>query len=403
MKRCLSILILSMMLFSMFAGLMVAVPETASATKTVTCPAENIDGYINTYHPEVEDSSDIGEVIWTPMTGETARVYLSFDTTMLPPNAVVQSATLYVTMQRFWSAFKVNFYQGDWGIVLGSDDWGCGKDNGTLVGQFWAPSSSPGLVEVSLSPSSVSGSRVQFELTHELEAGVVGIADVYLSEQSSPSLRPYILITYSPGPVSIVYELFGGTTANLWVMPETWAINSTHDCYLFDFDTWDQVDNVSIAKGDANWTLLGYTPYANSTSEDDGYINLTGVIKGATYRVYVSVPTERLSEVYFAVYISSTGEGLPFETFRLRYCSGLTYNNTTAMDVVSPVIYLDYGENWTVAVLDYFGNEITNQSFVTNAALEYISIPVDVHSVKVYNQKDRGSSPTSPGSTPWSG
>jgi hypothetical protein len=183
------------------------------------------------------------------------------------------------------------------------------------------------------------------------------------------------------------YTMHSGIVHTVELFPIIAEFNATHDLYLIEFDTWTDVHNVSIL-GESTWNYLFSTPWCSSVTEAPPYLNLTYVVEGVTYRIYFAVPVTRICQVHFAVWVSSTGEGLPFETFHLRYSLGTVYNTSIGYDVVADTEYLDYGENWTVAVLDYFGNVVATQTFTTTGKQNYVSIPINVYSVKVFNQKE---------------
>jgi len=183
------------------------------------------------------------------------------------------------------------------------------------------------------------------------------------------------------------YTMHSGTIHTTELFPIIAELNATHDLYLIEFDTWTDVHNVSIL-GESTWDYLFSTPWCSSVTEAPPYLNLAYVVEGVTYRVYFAVPVTRICQVHFAIWVSSTGEGVPFETFHLRYSLGTVYNTSIGYDVVADTEYLAYGENWTVTVLDYFGNMITTQTFMTTGEQNYVSIPINVYSVKVFNQKE---------------
>ena len=185
----------------------------------------------------------------------------------------------------------------------------------------------------------------------------------------------------------INYTMHDGSTHQVEMFPIVTEFNATNDLYLVEFDTWTAVHNVSILGG-ATWEYISSTPWCYSVSDSPPYLNLTYVVEGVTYRIYFVVPVTRICQVHFAIWVSSTGEGVPFETFHLRYSLGTVYNTSIGYDVVADTEYLAYGENWTVTVLDYFGNMITTQTFMTTGEQNYVSIPINVYSVKVFNQKE---------------
>ena len=186
--------------------------------------------------------------------------------------------------------------------------------------------------------------------------------------------------------ITATYEMAGGTTHSMDIYPLIYEMNATYDMYLIEFDTYTGTENVTLTID--GWTYLSSSPWCDSIAWASPYLNLTGVLSPVTYRVYCSFPVNRSCEVYLAMYTSSTGTGLPWETFRVKYCDGATYNASSASDLTAPNMYLPYNNYYTVGVLDFFGNLITTQTFATSSSLVYVSIPLNVYSFKVANLQE---------------
>jgi hypothetical protein len=189
------------------------------------------------------------------------------------------------------------------------------------------------------------------------------------------------------GTTIISYEMSYGATYDQNTYPIVSELNATYDLYDVEFDTWTNVTNVHI-QHDIDWIYLSSTPHSSSVTSIGNITNITGVANGVTYRVYFAVPIVRMTDTYFSIWTSSTGEGVPFETFHLRYCSGNVFNDSKAFDILNPMIELEYGRNWSVAIMDYFGNIVSVEQFSTMAKVDYVSMSIDVHSVKIFNQRD---------------
>jgi hypothetical protein len=365
-----------------FGALVVGCSQEANATTTVIY-GESIDGQIR--YDSTLGYAITADSIIAYAQNETAsreyRCFLSFDLGGMTP-AIVDDAVVSFKAWSLNDAAILSVYAVDFGASLDNSDYDL-YATGTFLGQFSIPAY-PAVatwVSIDVPAALLLGPRFQIEFV-DLAAGgggrvcigtVEGIYDPYLTINQEES-------------TALTYYMDDGFTYSTSISPHVEVHNSTALAYTYEFDTSSNISRMSIFKGGAGWTLYSVTPYCNLTDTSTStYLNST--LDGVTYRVCYLVPVTTNTIVYVSMYVSSTGVGLPFETFRLQYCPGLAYNNSSASDLTSPTFWVGYG-NYTVAVLDYFGNIIETMAFVVNGQYEYVAIPLDVNSFKIFNQQD---------------
>lgn len=342
------------------------------------------DGSIDRYGAVDTTSTTSSALLYDSSTGVRTNAYFSFDMSSIPAGSIFIDAELKFTLALHHAiSSTINIYSGYWGASLEPTDKGCGLLNGTLESsKSYVGNNVPVVFYVDVSPSSIGATMTQFEIT---ETSYPNSVNVYMSE-SSASYRPLLTVTYRMG-FSATYEYSDGTDGTYELCPSYVRYNNTHDVATVVFETWTGVNNVSLTKL-PGWTHLSHIPIANSTTESDNYYNLTGVLPNLTYRVYFAVPVIKQTTVYVTAYKSDTGEGFAFETFRMVLNDGLTYDNTTAETIGSQTFTVDYGGNYTISALDYFGNVISSSPFVANALTKHVAIAINAHSFKTFNQRD---------------
>jgi len=373
-------------------GVLVVVPNTTSGYANLI--GEQVDTWGRIYHSSIPYSTTIQENDAECSVGAElylnliagSRVYYGFDVSSVPDSAEIVGVDLHLYVMPWeWSdeaSVSLSVYTGWWGDSIDASDWGCGVNNGTLAGSKVVTQQLFGPIweSISLATTSINSSDIiQFELMTPDDPKIMHSLELILYSQQGEATSPYLDVSYRV-PGSLTYELNDGLTHTANVFPEILEYNSTHELYKFEFDTWSDVNNVSIFKEDT-WTFLNYTPYANSTTETDDYLNLTGVVT-ATYRVYFAVSTTLKTIIHLVLSYSETGEGIEFEKFRLRYSEGTSYNSSDTYNIASSTFEADRGASYTIAVMDYFNRIICTSSVVTNSANEYthISVPItEVH------------------------
>jgi hypothetical protein len=382
----------------LFSSILIIGPgsETVSASSTtVTIDCESIDGRIKLSGPtfgnwnatEVTTSQtfNIAQLYSGYTDDYLARAYSSFDTSVLPDSAMIVSASIKYTDTIYGSS--LSFYVCDYGATLDAGDWGCGVDNGTFLS---TQSIVHGLNYVTVTPSLISltgRTQIEMALTDESEIPPSNYrgSGFYSQEYTDASKRPVLQITYMVIE-DITYIMDDATIHEISGAPQIWSYNNTHDMAMYQFSTWAGVKDMIIPVP-AGWIFFSFFPWSNYTLSAT-QLNITDVRDGSLYQVYFTYEKTDRVQVHVSTFLSSTGEGFAFETFRLQYCDGLTWDNSTAQNIPSADFLVDYGGNYSIGVFDYFGNLITSHPFVGNAAQKYLSIPLDIYSFKVFNQQD---------------
>ena len=87
---------------------------------------------------------------------------------------------------------------------------------------------------------------------------------------------------------------------------------------------------------------------------------------------------------------ASKGEGIFWEKWQVSISPGLTYDNTSANRITNSDYRVTYGNNYTIAVMDWFTppNIITTYSLVASALEMDIKIDVESYPITIYNDKD---------------
>lgn len=315
------------------------------------------------------------------------RGYIGFDTSSLPDGAIVTSASLRVYQPVAAGVpFTLSCYIGDAGSSYTVADWGCGTGSGAFVDSIYISTTGATQYVLDVTSSLINDNgytTFEFVMPNEGTAsdqyvGIYGHAAHYLKV-------PNLEVTYTMEATGVVVET-GGSVANLTLISSAWSYNNTHDMAMYEFDSHTGMANISIPIPQS-WTLYGFNPIGTYT-DDGNYLNITGVFEGVTYRIYFTYEASSIVDVHVSIYQASTGEGFPFETWRIKYCENLTYNDEESISLSSADFKVDYGGNYSIGVLDYYGNVITTQAFVANSFQKFIDIPLDIHSFKVYNQQE---------------
>lgn len=313
-------------------------------------------------------------------SGESEHTYISIDTSGIPDNANIISAELYFFVEVIFTV-RMLVYCVDYGPTLTVDDWNSYTD-GTYLG-YYGVTTYDSWVRVPFSASLVDATgSTQFEVLPYGHPS--SLFYIYLS---ASAYAPYMLVMYEYGGTDIDYlDDAGAVLYTASVIPIKLEYNVTHDCYLIETDTWTSGRlNFTIP---AEWEFYDATPYYTSSEDGGTYVLLNGTLGNLTYRAYFLCPRMMLSTVWFNMYDAATGIGYPFESFVMRVSPGSSYDEMYSETLTQSFARIIYDWTYTVAVFDYFGNEITRQSFSTSAEEVFMSIGVAVNSFKVFNQQD---------------
>lgn len=362
--------------------------KNASATSSSIYSDAAIDGYLENNSGVLSvDTTAIWLFVGQLSSTHTRRSYISFDTSGIPLGATISSATL--TMWEVNAAeltpFSVLVYRSGF-TLLDVGDW---NDYSGLEGTMPKAGSSS-WNSLSLNPDYiVKGGTSEYCLRSSIdEIPYTGLAYVDYSSGDFPSNAPRLALVYTVLGCTVHLELTGGAELAQTGFPEISEWNLTYDLYRFDVDTVPLTENITIDKESSLWTLRGMTPACTYT-ETSTYVTLTSVYTNITYRIWLTVPK---SSPYCTVHVSTynlyTGEGYFWEQMRVEMCDGATWDNTTSQSITKPDFYVEPNATYTLRVLDFFGNMLTDYVFVANSANIYLAIPVPYYSWQIFNMND---------------
>lgn len=308
------------------------------------------------------------------------RAYITLDTRFISLYASSAELTLWFHRN---NAGQIDVYSANFGDALQTYDWGCGVVHGSFIATASVPwgAENPVKVTIDVPIDQINvGGYTQFEI-----------------RPTNPGLSAYLYMSTSEHPPTlrvdgvtsnaISYTLANGTVHSTNLRPTISDINPVLLMYSFDIHVWEGVASVRMEKQD-DWKLIGFSPIMAWVNETAEYIEFGVAVAPGTYTIQFSVPNKGPVTAHVAIYSSSTGEGFPFETFRVRVSPGTWFSGANARDVMADSIELNRGEAYTFAVSDHFGNIIATRSVLVGSGTTYISIPLDIHSFKVFNQKE---------------
>lgn len=308
------------------------------------------------------------------------RAYITLDTRFISLYASSAELTLWFHRN---NAGQIDVYSANFGDALQTYDWGCGVVHGSFIATASVPwgAENPVKVTIDVPIDQINvGGYTQFEI-RPTNPGLS--AYLYMSTGEHPPTLRVDGVTSN----AISYTLANGTVHSTNLRPTISDISPVLLMYSFDIHVWEGVASVRMEKQD-DWKLIGFSPVMAWVNETAEYIEFGVAVAPGTYTIQFSVPNKGPVTAHVAIYSSSTGEGFPFETFRVRVSPGTWFSGANARDVMADSIELNRGEAYTFAVSDHFGNIIATRSVLVGSGTTYISIPLDIHSFKVFNQKE---------------
>lgn len=308
------------------------------------------------------------------------RAYITLDTRFISSYASSAELTLWFHRN---NAGQIDVYSANFGDSLQTSDWGCGVVHGSFVATANVPwgTENPVKVTIDVPIDQINvGGYTQFEI-RPTTPGLAGY--LYMSTSEHPPTLRVDGVTSN----AISYILANGTVHSTNLRPTISDISPELLMYSFDIHVWEGVASVRMEKQD-DWELIGFSPIMAWLDESTEYIEFGVAVAPGTYTIQFSVPNKGPVTAHVAIYSSSTGEGFPFETFHVRVSPGTWFSGANARDVMVDSIELNRGEAYTFAVSDHFGNIIATRSVLVGSGTTYISIPVDIHSFKVFNQEE---------------
>jgi hypothetical protein len=384
----------------------IQVPKNASAESITLYSEKTMDGWYwhggdASYPPYaqtefwVNDIWNFNEIAYLgqdKFSGEYNiwRIFLSFDSSVIPDDANVLSATL--RMRLFEDSSGTDFDVNTWSTSYASlpPGWnatapliGVFMNTGGLVAGNWYSMSLPTSLVL-------AAGDTQFLMNSSRDSKIAPptypyeYLGFYLGNSSSP---PELVIQYQMAGTPILIELDSGAWLNSTAFPEISEWNLTYDLYYFAIDTVPGAKNLTITEG-AGWALKSVTPSCNY-SDSGGNLTLSDVFDSICYRIWFTVPkVAPYSIVHISLFNAFTGEGLIFGTLKIMITPGSTYNDTTAEQVPRADYPLEPDTTYTLRVMDFFGNGLVDYSVITSASDVYANIPVPIYSWQVFNMND---------------
>jgi len=378
-----------------FAGLVSVPGQVKGSTNEFQC--ETIDGYIgrqgtgwsSMYWNSYDTRLTVGQF---PLMGDTVtyRGYISFDTSTVPADATMTGASLRLCLleNNADNPFTVQIFGSNF-TTLDKDDWNStGSFQGSMP-QFTISSPVDTWYSVNVNPDYINRTgQTQYALQSNRE-GTPPTTTEYVHFYSGNSYHPGVLeLTYSIRGTYVRIQLSTGTWFNQTAYPDIQEWNLTYDLYCFEFDSVPNAVNITIDKQETTWTFRGAAPGCNYTESDTELI-LKDVFDSITYRVWFTVPrSSPYSMVHLSLYNSFTGEGYSWEQMAVQMCTGASWDNTTAETIAKPDFPVESNATYTLRILDFFGNVLTEYIFVANAENVYLEVAVPYYSWQIFNMND---------------
>lgn len=406
-------LFLTILLLGLAFSTIVTIPHEVQGSTIITLDDESYDGFIWREDAGISPPTTTTEVNstgskmyvtngWSQSDGKytyfLSRSYFSFDTSSLtlPEGAIVQSVTLNLKASKpsIYDGTTVNFYSGDYGASLDSGDWGSGS---SYVGSIDVYDYTATWYQLYIPTGTLDYSgKTQFELRTPSDSPPTSGYPVpsLLKEEAQISTyetsdKPYMEITYYL-PAGVNFELDDGSVESMDILPETEYYNETYEVYTFEFWVWDAVNNVTFSKGESSWQYFNSTPVSTSVSETSSQVTLTGVVTNCLYHVYFLVPIGGTqSTIYLSLFNSYNGNGIAWDTYKLSYSNGSSYDANYSSRITNTDFRVDSGETYTIAVFDWFDRQVTTRMFLASTSSVYVSIGVPITNLYIHFSDDR--------------
>jgi len=315
------------------------------------------------------------------------RMFLSFNTLLIPDSAVIQSAILHVYYESDISVtnFNVRVFDTDY-ITFDNSLW---TPTGSFQGNVFS-SSSPDLTwySLSLDPSTISSTGNSTFMLNSSDESFGVFSHSALIDMSSN--RPILDVVYTSATPSsrVDIELKDHSWLNGTAFPDIQFYNYTYDLWKFEIDSVPNVNNITIEKSVAGSQFMGITPSC-TVIENSTALILNGTFASITYRVWLIVPAGGgFNIAYISLYDINTGRGIQWGTYMVRMSEGLRYNQTSGYNIFFQDQTVTASHNYTIQVLDYFGRVMMNYSFVSTSNNQAVSVPIASYNWKMTNQRD---------------
>lgn len=397
-----AIAVVFLMLGLAFVGLTIG-PSQVSAQDFSGQSIASMDGYIEargvTYPGTTltADTADTDIYIGQFIGGAPTyyyyhyRGYLSFNTSTVPDDAVIQQVKLKVrlSIDLSFDDFTIQAYTASYGTTLTTDDLASYTDyQGDVFNT--AGASEDTWYSVNMFANTINKTGIsQFMLKSNHDNGTAPTDYEFISIYSGDSASPPVLeVWYALGGTTLSIELDSGSYLNSTVYADVGDWNLTYDLWTFEFDTVSSAKNVSLELLNSSWEFVGHAPGCNYSLTTE-LLLLEDVADSICYRVWFAVPkVNPYTTVHLSLYNAFTGEGFYWEQMRVQICDGSTWDNDSAEDVARPDFFVEPEMNYTLRILDYFGNTLVDYSFVATAQDIFLSVPVPYYSWQVFNMNE---------------
>jgi hypothetical protein len=333
---------------------------------------------------------------------EIWRGYLSFNTSALPDNVTVSAASLSVKLYVEYTSggdFSLNVYGSNYSHPLSTAAWhSVTSYEGAILSTATASTGSWYSLSCDTTHINKTGYS-EYKLTSSLEGTApTGSEYLYIYSGDSAGNEPYLSITYSNTTTGVAYS-GANQTINI-PASYTQPHNNTHEIKEYKINSMDS-DWVNVtAADDADYFMI--YPIANVT-EYGNTANVTGLgflnMRNTTFSLWFYVPLDFVCTFHVAMWSPNGYSDMPmlgyfWESWKVYYSVGSTFNVSNCTQLASPDVSLTGGITYSFGVLDHFGNELANQTAIANVAERFINIVVPAYelafnSLSTYDAKIR--------------
>jgi len=394
------VIIVVSLFFGMMLGILVSQPNAKAQPPVYSEPA--LDGYIirssTSYPPPgpgTIDTTDtslyVGQLkSHTSAVKEIDRSWVSFNTSYIPDNAVIQSAQIKLRLENDFSDtdFNSQVYTSEY-VTLDTGDWDVyGSLQGVLLNSASAVVGNWYSLQVSSASVNLTGYSGFMLKSDRDDTEMPGDYEFLTFYSGDSSSAPTMTVVYSVLGTTVSIRLTTGGYVNSTIFADIQDWNLTYDLWCFEFDTVTDSANFTISKANTSWEFQGVTPGCTYTVFVE-YVFFEDIYSNIEYRVWFTVPKSNpYTTVHLSLFNAFTGEGFFWENMKVMLCDGNLWDALTAEQLARPDFYVEPEGNYTLRVLDYFGNALVDYSFTANAQDIFLTVPVPYYSWQIFNMND---------------
>jgi hypothetical protein len=240
------------------------------------------------------------------------------------------------------------------------------------------------------------------ELHPTIESWIyVNVNDTFIFQSIHPNTIN--VIDEGNGQYNITDQQHQETYHSMWFLkPLSDPIGTNHTSTVYPVEvidhnsTWEQVryevfllnETYANFQVEPNYTYQSHHPSLNVTllNATTGLYNFTeSYVDFEWFHIWFLRPKAiTTTTVNIQLWHSTLGEGFFWEKWAVWICNDTTFfDQENATRVFNRNHIVPYGHNYTLGVTDYFGNEITNQTFTANAPEVDVLIPVPVYQLNL--------------------